>query len=407
MVHRVRCGVASNAAPRLDRLPRMAENAALRNFLDGTLILPSTFKLFWTAAACCLGCLVSPLAHAMAQPGGGVTGGGDVVMARVLENIERSSQMQVYQIRLAANEVAARGDSMRATLAATPGNIAVLYPDMGEPYRGIFAKIIEGIEAQAGAPVTSFAVGANGVAADIVAQLKRQDIRVVITLGREGLKAVGALERDFGVVVGGVVSGPESEARSYPVVSLAPDPGMLFERLKQFMPGTRRVAAVYNPKQNAWLMRLARDAARRHGLELLALEASDLKQAVRIYQEQLASLDPKRDALWLPQDSTTVEESSVLPLVLETAWSRNLAVFSSSVTHVRRGALFSLYPNNTALGRQLASSALNYPKGGAAAASGTVPLKDALLAVNVRTASHLGLQLTPPQQGFDLVFPTP
>jgi hypothetical protein len=117
---------------------------------------------------------------------------------------------------------------------------------------------------------------------------------------------------------GGVVSGPEGEARNFAVVSLAPDPGMLFERLKQFVPGARRVVVVYNPKQNAWLMRLARDAARRHGLELLAVEASDLKSAVRLYQEQLASADPKHDALWLPQDSDHGgRQSSVLPLVLE------------------------------------------------------------------------------------------
>ena len=40
-----------------------------------------------------------------------------------------------------------RGDLIR--LAAAGGNIgpiAVLYPDIGEPYRSIFSKIIEGIE---------------------------------------------------------------------------------------------------------------------------------------------------------------------------------------------------------------------------------------------------------------------
>jgi len=188
------------------------------------------------------------------------------------------------------------------------------------------------------------------------------------------------------------------------LISLAPDPGMLFERLKHFMPGARRVIVVYDPRQNAWLMRLARNAARKHGLELQAIEASDLKSAIRAYQEQLASADPKKDALWLPQDSTTVEETSVLPLVLEGAWNRNLAVFSSSVGHVKRGALFSLYPNNLALGRQLAASALNYPTGNTAAST-MVPLKEASLAVNVRTASHLGLQLSPRQQDFDLIFP--
>ncbi len=390
----------------------MAHNPYLYELPLGTPIVRCTVKPFWIGVGWCLGLLVAPLAHAKAQHVGNESGVAYAALSLVLEKIERSSDMQVYQIQLAANDVVpaanvARSDTVRAVLASAPGNIAVLYPDMGEPYRSIFAKIIAGIEAQAGAPVASYAVGANVAPAELVANLKRQDIRVVITLGREGMKAASALERDFGVVVGGVVSGPEGEARNYPVVSLAPDPGMLFERLKQFMPGARRVVVVYNPKQNAWLIRLAREAARRHGLELLALEATDLKSAVRIYQEQLAAADPKHDALWLPQDSTTVEESSVLPLVLETAWGRNLAVFSSSVTHVRRGALLSLYPNNTALGRQLAASALNYPRSGTAQSAATVPLKDALLAVNVRTASHLGLQLAPPQQGFDMVFPTP
>jgi len=331
-------------------------------------------------------------------------------LARVLAGIERASDVVVYRLRLAASQPAggllARADSVKLALAGEVGSIAVLYPDLGEPYRGIFAKIIEGIEAQTGTRVASYAVGNNMTVQDIVANLKRQDIKVVIALGRQGMKAASGLEREFGVVAGGVVSAPEGEGRNFPVVSLAPDPGMLFERLKQFMPGVRRIIVVYDPRQNAWLMRLARDAARNHGLELQAVEASDLKGAVRAYQELLASADPKREALWLPQDSTTVEETSVLPLVLESAWSRNLAVFSSSVTHVKRGALFSLYPNNVALGRQLAASALNY-SASSPATSSVVPLKEALLAVNVRTASHLGLQLSSRQQGFDLVFPVP
>lgn len=330
-------------------------------------------------------------------------------LTRMLDRIERSSDVIVYRLQLASAEAVSSGstrsDSVRAVLGAEPGAIAVLYPDLGEPYRGIFAKIIEGVEAQVGARVASYAVGGGTTEQDILASLKRQDVKVVIALGRQGMKAASGLARDYGVVVGGVVSAPEDEARNYSVISLAPDPGMLFERLKYFMPSAKRVIVVYDPRQNTWLIRLAREAARKHGLELQALEAPDLKTAVRVYQEQLAVADPKRDTLWLPQDTTTVEESSVLPLVLEGAWNRNLAVFSSSVAHVKRGALFSLYPNNLALGRQLAASALNYPAGGSTPAS-VAPLKDALLAVNVRTASHLGLSVSSVQHGIDLVFPS-
>ncbi|MGQ0709653.1 MAG: ABC transporter substrate-binding protein [Rhodoferax sp.] len=327
-------------------------------------------------------------------------------LSGVLHRIETSSDIVVYRMEAGASELLlaqlSRSERPAQPQASDASRIAVLYPDLDEPYRGIFAKIIEGVEAQLGAPVLSYPIGSATAPKDVVAHLKRQNIGIVIALGRQGMKAASELERDVGVIAGGVVSPPEGEGRSFPLVSLAPDPKVLFDRLRQFMPEARRVIVVYDPKKTAWLIRLARDAARSLGLELQAIEVTDLKAAVRAYQELLVSADSRRDALWLPQDSTTVEDSSVLPLILESAWNRNLVVFSSSVSHVKRGALFSLYPDNIALGRQLAASAQSLLNGGAAT---VVPMKDALLAVNVRTASHLGLQLSTRQQGFDLVFP--
>jgi putative tryptophan/tyrosine transport system substrate-binding protein len=91
--------------------------------------------------------------------------------------------------------------------------------------------------------------------------------------------------------------------------------------------------------------------------------------------------------------------------VLQEAWTRGLAVFSSSVAHVKRGALFSLYPNNVELGRSLAGAALGQLSGNGAQGRGVMPLKDVLMAVNVRTASHLGLGVAQRQLSFDMVFP--
>jgi len=137
----------------------------------------------------------------------------------------------------------------------------------------------------------------------------------------------------------------------------------------------------------------------------VAQEATDLKMAMRFYQDDLDTADPKQDALWLPQDSVTVDESSVLPLVLLEAWNRSLTVFSSSVAHVKRGALFSLYPNNLELGHNLANSALRQMPSGNQSAT-ISPLKEVLVAVNVRTAEHLGLNIAQRQrQAFDMVFP--
>lgn len=328
----------------------------------------------------------------------------------IIAGIEKTPDVVLYpmaspprNIELASSTPTLRPS--RSTAAGDDGNIVVLYPDVGEPYRSVFAKIIEGIEDRARGRTLAYAVGANQSSAELVDELRRQGVRVVIALGRNGLKAAAGLDRDIGVVAGAVVSAPEADMRGMTVHSLAPDPMLLFDRLRAMMPGARRVFVVYDPRQNAWLLRLAREAARANGLELVAQEAPDLKTAMRLYQEVVAGADPRRDALWLPQDSVTVEESAVLPVVLQEAWNRGLAVFSSSVAHVKRGALFSLYPNNVELGRSLAGTAISQLTGNSGPARGVLPLKDVLMAVNVRTASHLGLGVAHRQLSFDMVFP--
>ena len=282
--------------------------------------------------------------------------------------------------------------------------IAVIYPDIGEPYREIFAKIIEGIEDKVGTRVANYPLSSDTDIGVLKASLLRQNTKVVIALGRQGMKTATALNNDIGVVVGGVLTVPENEARGQPVISLSPDPALLFARMKALMPAAKRVFVVYDPGFNGWLIKLAKEAARAQGLELVAYEAQDLRSAVRFYQEIFSAAEGHSDVLWLPQDSTTVEESSILPLVLQESWNQGIAVFSSNSSHVRRGVLFSLYPDNVALGRSLAGLAQGILISGENGRRGMMPLRDVQSAVNLRTAKHLGLNPSL-QQGFDTTFP--
>lgn len=326
--------------------------------------------------------------------------------AEVMRAIEAFPEVVVFPILVAgsAHGVAARNLANKVAQVAGGGTIAVIYPDIGEPYRSVFTQIIDGIESKAKGRVTNFAVGANMDVAELNNSLRRQNTKVVIALGRQGVKASSALDSDIGVVVGGVLTASEDEVRDHQVNSLSPDPALLFSRLKGMMPKVRRVFTVYDPRQNAWMVRLAKEAAHAQGLELTVYEARDLRAAVLAYQEIFSLSDRNQDALWLPQDSTTAEEGTVLPMVLQESWGRNLAVFSSSFGHVRRGVLFSLYPNNVELGRHLAGSALGYLATGGNESSGMVPLREVLMAINLRTAKHLGINARQ-QQGFDMTFP--
>ena len=326
--------------------------------------------------------------------------------AEVIRAIQAYPEVVVFPIHVAGpvTAAAARKLANKIAQASVTGGIAVIYPDIGEPYRSVFAQIINGIEEKAKGRVSNFAIGPNVDVGELNNSLRQQDTRVVIALGRQGVKVASALEGNYGVVVGGVLMAPDDEVRNLQVNSLSPDPALLFSRLKGMMPKVRRIFTVYDPRQNEWMMKLARDAALSQGLEFVAYEAQDLRSAMHAYQEILAASDSSKDALWLPQDTTTVEESTVLPMVLKESWDNNLAVFSSSFGHVRRGVLFSLYPNNVELGRHLAGSALGIMASGDTDVSSMLPLREVLMAINLRTAKHLGLTISRPQS-FDMAFP--
>lgn len=287
--------------------------------------------------------------------------------------------------------------------AEGPGAVAVVYPDVGEPYRAVFLKIVEGIETRLRSRLVTIPVGARPTAQELGEDLRRQDVRVVIALGRQGLTVASGLDQKMPVVVGAIVSAPEGDTRPMAVHSLAPDPALLFQRLKIFLPEVRRVFVVHDPGSSGWQVRLAREAARAQGLDLAVSEVSDLKGAARAYRGIFELADPRRDAIWLVQDPLGTEESTVLPFVLEEGWARSVPVFSSNLAHVRRGALFTLYPDNEELGRRLGSAALGLLNGGGFV--GVLPLREVLLAVNQRSAHHLGINVNPRQQGIDLILP--
>jgi putative tryptophan/tyrosine transport system substrate-binding protein len=301
-------------------------------------------------------------------------------------------------------QLAQAGDAARRPRAAA-GTLAVLYPDIGEPYRKVFTEILEGIEDQAQLRVHGYPVAASADPAELQAILKNSGCRVVIALGRQGLKTASGLDLPLGMVVGGVSSVPEADKLNG--ISLTPDPALLFSHLKGLLPGVRRVLVVYNPQTNEPLLKLAREAAHAQGLELQTLEATDLASAVRRYETAFAGADGRHDALWLPPDQLTVDEAVILPMVLRESWNRNIAIFSSSILHVRKGALFALYPNNFELGRDLASLALARLNGDTGK-RGVAPLRAVRTALNTRSANHMGLNLSTSQQrSFDAIFPEP
>ncbi|HEX8615723.1 MAG TPA: ABC transporter substrate binding protein [Telluria sp.] len=322
----------------------------------------------------------------------------------LFERYDSGGQFDMRPITVSQLEDQLRRPDLQASLGK--GSIAVLYPNVSEPFRSAFIGMIQGIEERTRLRVRSYPVDTRFDAADLNAQLKRSGTRVVIALGRQGLTAAASLERDIVVLVGGALLLSDAEIVNLNGISLTPDPALLFVRLRALLPEIKRVIVVYDPRKTEWLLRLAREAAREQGLELVSYEARDLAQAAQVYTAQFAIADSRRDAVWLPHDTTTVEEGTLLPLILRQAWNSGVPIFSSNVLHVKKGALFAMSPNNVELGRSLASCAEGAIAG--ELKKGVQPLRELHAAINLRTASHMGLSIGHEQQRtFDLIYPEP
>jgi putative ABC transport system substrate-binding protein len=228
------------------------------------------------------------------------------------------------------------------SLSAAELNVAVLYPDVGDPYRKVFLEIIRGVETELQQPIKPYPIeGDKADQATLAERLKQDHIDVAIALGNAGYTVAQTLTATLPTVVGAVLLAPGADEHGLSGISLSPDPALLFSRLKELAPGAREVAVIYDPDGYEEEIRRAQEAAKSHGLTLHALPATDVRENAAHYQELLEQIKNGSVALWLPQANTAMDEQALLPVVLREAWDKSFVVFSSNLDHVRKGALFS------------------------------------------------------------------
>jgi putative ABC transport system substrate-binding protein len=291
-----------------------------------------------------------------------------------------------------------------ATARADATTIGVVYPEVREPFRSVFESIIAGIEQQAGSRVARFPLDESVEPQLINDWATRNRIDAVIALGRRSHALTRPLAQIKPVTTGAVRMSPDLDKGTG--IVLNPDPKVVFAKLRQFEPKVKRIVVIYNPKKNAWLIRRAEKAAKDLKITLDARAVSDVRQSARLYRDILKRQSGTQHAVWLLNDKSVFDTKAIFPIVLQEAWNRNFLVFSNNPAHVKRGVLFAMYPDNAKMGQSLAKLALKTAKAGSKKTNTMLPLRDLLIAFNVRTAEHLGLDVDRKQRDeFDLVFP--
>lgn len=291
------------------------------------------------------------------------------------------------------------------TFAATP-SVAVIYPELRAPFNKVFTDIADGVEEQVNGRTMRYILKKEYSQQELNQWLSKNNIKVCVALGVRGENATSVISDDIPVILGGVLK-PKLIGESRPGISVAPSPDKLFEKLKKLKRNIKEVIVVYNPDKTEWLIDRAHYAAVKHGLELVAHPTDRLSKSAKLYREIFKRPGLRNSAIWLPPDSTSVDNHAVLSFILEQSWRHETIVFSSKLSHVSKGVLFAMYPNNIKLGQSLGKIASDELNGNGARVKGMVPLEDLNTALNRRTAEHLGINVSSSElRTYDAVFPS-
>lgn len=283
-----------------------------------------------------------------------------------------------------------------SALYAEDNKIAVLYPKVREPFNQVFLSVYGGIKAASQEKVLKYEVGKGEPPEKLQAWLKKKKIAGIVALGG---RSVGQLKKIDGFdlpYVSGASILQRSNTSSLVGISMAPEPLKLFSQLKVLTPGVKRINVVYEKGKEDWLIEHAREVAEAEGLTINATPIENLKEMAEAYRKVLAKQEQETEALWLPKSGRSLEKALMYKM-LEDSWKRNLIVFSSKFSDVKKGVLFSLYPDNKAMGESLYALLVKYRENPELEPK-VILSEDLLKAINTRTADHLGIRLTNEQK---------
>ena len=284
-----------------------------------------------------------------------------------------------------------------ATVAEEAIDLVIIYPEVREPFARIFEEVVRGAEEGYQQEVRRVSMADNQSPVDFVHVLDQSS--PVLVLGNRLARQVTEHNADRRLIVGAV----NSEYNNVFGITLVPDAAVVAAKLPLLVPDVRTVHIVTNPDNNLLDFDHVTTVLQQQGIELSIHRAEDIRVAAGVYRDLMPTLS-EQDAVWILPKGSFVN-NAVLAILLHESWEKHFVVFSSNPIHVKRGALFSIYPNNYKMGLSLGRMAWDIAQGNSPQRQ-MQALEDVFVTVNERTSNHLGINLSDDiRSHIDLILP--
>lgn len=279
-------------------------------------------------------------------------------------------------------------------------NTAIFQPASSNSSKSIFFQISGQLQKSKYTQGIPYLIDTNSSVKSARAWLLKNNVKYIVTLGSPSLIFAKSASKDLDIkiIAGGITNIPTGHSG----VSLTASPTAFFKRLKRYAPDVRKVSLVFSEEKNGWWIKEAKQQAKKNKIKLQLYPITSIKEGVRSYKRIMDQAQSGKEAVWIPLVDL-VPNKIIMSIVLKKAWVKEITVFSNNPAHVKQGALFSLYPDNTNLADQLIKVVRTLKAKDKRIISPTIEVKTAL---NVRTARHLGLNLSSADLlQFDRIYP--
>ena len=271
-------------------------------------------------------------------------------------------------------------------------SIAVVAPQLRAPYSKVFDDMTSGISIRFDGKMHKVELTEKDSDQSLLKNINDIQPDAIICLGSTTLHKIKSLDLSIPIIAGAVVHNGDGVTG----ISMIPDGAMVMDILLELRPSVKQVYTLTYPQYPEQLVNEAREYLAEKGLQLREYHADSIQEAAVAYREMAGNI-AEGDAIWILPGARFLD-NAVFSRLLEVAWQKELAVFSSNPSHVGRGALFSIYPNNNQLGESLGELA-NHTLMSKQQVKGLKSLREVYVGVNVRTANHLGVDLNREQIG--------
>lgn len=307
-----------------------------------------------------------------------------------------SNPSQKRASRAGATVLLVLGLAIQPAAAAIAARVAVIKSSSIPPFDEAAAAMIEVLRGQTPQPeILTFTLdGDLRKGAGVLDEVRAAQPKVIVTIG--SLATSAALNDPslgapvvFSMVLypqqSGFVSRP---GRGVTGASLDVPHEVQFRYLRQLLPSAQRVGVLYNPAETGAIVAAAAAAASALELSLVSETVEEPGRAVAA----LGRLMEKVDVVLAVADSHVFTAQTTSALILA-ALRAGKPLLGLSTGQVRAGALAALYTEYADVGRQTAEIVGRVLQGQNA---GTIPVtqvRSVKLALNLRTAAHLGVKV--------------